>query len=71
MRDGDKEVACRVSLEALTNRGAATGLNEASAFEACRHEIEQAASEKYDCGQTDYTGGVYVTSVEFPPAPRT
>jgi ribosomal protein S7 len=67
MRDGAKEVACRISLEALTDRGAATGLNEAGVFEAYRNEIEQAASERYDRGQTDYAGGVYVTSVEFPP----
>ena len=70
MRYGAKEVACRVSLEALTERGTATGLNEAGVFEACRNEIEQAASAKYDRGQIDYSGGVYVTSVEFPPQQR-
>ncbi len=71
MRDGAKEVACRVSLEALTDRGFATGLSEGRVFEAYRNEIEQAASEKYDSGKIDYSGGVYVTSVEFPQLPKT
>lgn len=70
MRDGTKEVRCRVSLEALADRGNATGLNAAGVFESCRDEIEQVASAKYDRGQLDYAGGVYLTSVEFPPHRR-
>jgi len=66
MLDGTKEVPCRVSLEALSDRGAVTGLNEAGVFEIYRDEIEQAASAKYDRGQISPDGRVYVTSVEFP-----
>jgi len=58
MRDGTREVPCRVSLEALTDRGNATGLDESGVFETYRNEIEQAASAKYDRGQTDHAGGV-------------
>jgi len=58
MRDGIKEVLCRVSLEALADRGNTTGLNAAGVFESCRNEIERAASAKYDSGQLDYAGGV-------------
>ena len=46
------------------------GENAAGGFESCRNEIEQAASAKYDSGQLDYAGGIYVTSVEFPPHGR-
>ena len=70
MRDGSKEVPCRVSLEALTDRGAATGMDEASVFEAYRNEIEQAASAKYDRGQFSSDGRVYITSEEFPQRSR-
>jgi hypothetical protein len=70
MQDGAKEVLCRVSLEALADRGNTTGQNAAGVFESCRNEIEQAASAKYDSGQLDYAGGIYVTSVEFPPHGR-
>ena len=69
MRDGTKEVPCRVSLEALSDRGAVTGLNEAGVFEIYRDEIEQAASAKYDRGQISPNGWVYVTSDEFPNKP--
>jgi hypothetical protein len=58
MRDGSKEVPCRVSLEALTDRGAATGVNEAGVFESYRDEIEGAASAKYDRGQIGPDGRV-------------
>lgn len=70
MRDGEKQVHCRLSLEALTDRGTATGLDETRVFEVYRSEIEQAASAKYDRGQTDFAGGVYITSVEFPQLPK-
>lgn len=69
MRDGAKEVPCRISLEALTDRALATGLSKAGVFETYRHEIEQVASAKYDREQIDYAGGIYVTSEEFPPVP--
>ena len=69
MRDGAKEVLCRISMEALTDRALATGLSEAGVFEAYRHKIEQVASAKYDRGQIDHSGGVYVTSEEFQPLP--
>ena len=69
MRDGTKEVPCRVSLEALSGRGDVTGLNEAGVFEVYRDEIERAASAKYDCGQISPDGRVYVTSDEFPNQP--
>jgi hypothetical protein len=70
MRDGSKEVPCRVSYESLTDRGVATGMDEAGVFEAYRNEIEQAASDKYDRGKIDHEGRIYVTSVEFPQHPR-
>jgi hypothetical protein len=66
MRDGAKEVLCRVSLEALSDRGHTTGLNVAGVFESCRDEIEQVASAKYDRGQVDFAGGIYITSADFP-----
>ena len=69
MRDGTKEVPCRVSLKALSDRGAVTGLNEAGVFEIYRDEIERAASAKYDRGQISPDGRVYVTSDEFPNKP--
>ncbi len=70
MRDGSKEVPFRASLEAQTDTGAATGMDETGVFEAYRNEIEQIASDKYDLGQFDLMGQVYVTSVEFPERPR-
>ena len=70
MRDGAKDVSCRISLEALADRGATTSLDETGVFEAYRSEIEQAASAKYDRGQIDVAGSVYVTSVEFPQLPQ-
>jgi hypothetical protein len=69
MRDGSKDVLCRISHESLFDRGTATGLHIIGAFETYRSEIERAASAKYDRGQTDYAGGVYLTSVEFPQFP--
>jgi Protein of unknown function (DUF1488) len=70
MRDGTKDVPCRVSHESLADRGAATGLDAVGVFEAYRNEIEQAASDKYDRGSIGVGGSVYVTSEEFPPRPR-
>jgi hypothetical protein len=69
MRDGTKEVPCRVSIEALSYRGAVTGLDEAGVFATYRDEIEHAASAKYDRGQISPDGRVYVTSDEFPNQP--
>jgi hypothetical protein len=66
MRDGQKEVPCRVSLEALNYRGLATRMDEAAVFEAYRDEIEQLASDKYDRGHIGFDGGVYLTSSDFP-----
>jgi hypothetical protein len=65
MRDGTKEVPCMVSFEALGKRAAATGLDEARAFEIYRDEIERAASAKYDRRQVGPDGRVYVTDEEF------
>ena len=50
MLDGANEVACKISLEAVAERGATTSLGEAGVFELYRSEIEQAASAKYDRG---------------------
>jgi Protein of unknown function (DUF1488) len=69
MRDGTKEVACRVSFDPLSDRAVVTGLNEADVFEAYRDEIEQAASAQYDRGQLDPDNRAYVTSSEFPNQP--
>jgi hypothetical protein len=70
MRDGDKEVCCSVSLEALGERSNQTGLTEAEVFETFRCEIEAAASEKYDRGHADSAGCVSLSSDEFPPQRR-
>jgi hypothetical protein len=56
MRDGIKEVRCRMSLEALRDRSAAISLDEAGVLENYREEIEQAASAKYDRGQISSDG---------------
>jgi len=45
MQDGDKEVPCRISREALTDRGFVTELDETQVFDTYRDEIEQAASD--------------------------
>jgi hypothetical protein len=46
MRDGPREVLCRISRETLSDLRA--GEEGADVFEVCRGEIEQAASNKYD-----------------------
>ena len=69
MQDGSKQVPCRISHEALTDRGSTTGMNNAQIFEAYRPEIEQAASNKYDRGGIDPEGRVWVTTAEFPARP--
>lgn len=69
MRDGIRNIYCRISLEALAERGLATGLSEIEVFETFRAEIEQAASNKFDRNETEYAGGIYLTSNEFPPQP--
>ena len=66
MQDGNKEVPCRISHEALIDRGRATDLNETQVFDTYRDEIEQAASDKYDRDGADEEGRIVVTTAEFP-----
>jgi hypothetical protein len=69
MQDGRIEVPCRVSHEALTDRGAHTGLGQEDVFLAYREDIEQAASDKYDQVGKPQEGPLVVTTTEFPPRP--
>jgi len=49
MQDGQIEVPCRISYEALSGLGSVVGLSEVEeVFVLYRHRIERAASAKYD-----------------------
>jgi hypothetical protein len=53
MFDHEKQVICRVSYEALTDRAKADGINETTRETFMRHRdrIEQIASTNYDAGE--------------------
>jgi hypothetical protein len=53
MYDGQKQVICTVSYEALGDRARADGARETTreTFVRCRSRIEQIASENYDSGE--------------------
>jgi hypothetical protein len=70
MQDGNTQVPCRISHEALTDRGSKTRMSGTQVFEAYRPEIEQAASDLYDRGKIDAEGRVWVTTAEFPAQPK-
>jgi hypothetical protein len=55
MKDGEVEVACRADRNLLRNRyGSMDRDGDVVAFQQHKREIEQAASDKYDAGNTEF-----------------
>jgi hypothetical protein len=75
MRDANtrQQVACVITREALAHRAASyhPQLNAIQVFDTHRDEIERAASDRWDRGEMDKRGLIYVSSVQFPPRPPT
>ena len=64
-RDGDKEVRCAISREAIEDRFKGDGKDKLIVYGANREAIEHEARRKYLAGKLEKDGSVLIRSADF------